>query len=53
VDTHSPEANPQKNDFRWCARWWEHAEAISRLEAPWKVFETLRQDPGTGAAVVA
>lgn len=41
----------QRTDFRWCARWWDHAEAVSRLEALWKAFETLRQDPGTGAAV--
>lgn len=41
----------QITGFRWCPRWWEHPEALSRLEALWKAFETLRQDPGTGAAV--
>lgn len=34
----------------WCARWFEHPEAVSRLEALWKAFEALRQDPGTGAS---
>lgn len=35
---------------RWCPRWFEHPEAVSRLEALWKAFEALRQDPGTGAS---
>jgi hypothetical protein len=51
VTVYARPVNAQKNDFRWCTRWWEHAEAVSRLEALWKAFETLRQDPGTGAAV--
>ncbi|MBU2698566.1 hypothetical protein CCO04_26105 [Pimelobacter sp. 30-1] len=41
----------QITGFRWCSTWWEHPEAVSRLEALWKAFETLRQDPTTGAAV--
>jgi len=51
ITVYARPVNAQKNDFRWCAHWWEHAEAVSRLEALWKAFETLRQDPGTGAAV--
>lgn len=35
-------------EFRWCARWWEHAEAISRLSALWHAWEALRLQPGTG-----
>jgi len=36
--------------WRWCSQWWNHPEAVSRLEALWKAFEILRRDPGTGAA---
>lgn len=36
--------------WRWCSQWWNHPEALSRLEALWKAFEVLRRDPGTGAA---
>lgn len=34
----------------WCVQWWEHAEAIVRLEAMWDAFEAMRLDPGTGAS---
>ncbi len=37
-------------EMRWCGRWWEHAEAISRLEALWRAWEVLRLDPGLGMA---
>jgi len=30
---------------RWCAQWWQHAEAISRLQALWRTWETLRVEP--------
>ncbi len=43
-------ARPLGGEFRWCPRWWEHAEAISRLEALWRSWETLRLDPGLGMA---
>ena len=33
---------------RWSARWWESAEAIMRLEAMWRAWEALRNDPATG-----
>ena len=36
---------------RWCRRWWEHAEAISRLEAIWQAWESMRYDGATGMAV--
>lgn len=36
--------------WRWCAHWWEHHEAVARLEALWQAFEALRMQPGTGAA---
>jgi hypothetical protein len=35
----------------WCAQWWKHAEAIMRLEALWRSWEYLRQDPHTGISV--
>lgn len=34
--------------LRWKARWWESAEAITRLDALWRAFELLRLDGGTG-----
>jgi hypothetical protein len=30
---------------RWCRQWWQHAEAITRLEALWRSWETLRLEP--------
>lgn len=35
----------------WCARWWEHAEAITRLEALWESWEQARLGEGVGMAV--
>jgi hypothetical protein len=35
----------------WAARWWQYGEAIGRLEALWRAWEHLRQDPATGMAV--
>jgi hypothetical protein len=37
--------------FCWCPTWWEHPEAVARLEALWKAWEKLRRDPGTGMSV--
>jgi hypothetical protein len=37
-------------EFRWCAQWWQHGEAISRLTALWHSWEVLRLRPGTGIA---
>lgn len=36
--------------WNWCAQWWEHVEAVSRLEALWQAFEILRLEPGVGPA---
>ena len=41
---------PLGGQFRWCARWWEHAEAISRFTALWHAWEMLRLEPGVGTA---
>ncbi|GAB3918912.1 hypothetical protein GCM10011575_28930 [Microlunatus endophyticus] len=35
----------------WAARWWSYGEAISRLDALWRSWESLRQDPSTGMSV--
>ena len=35
----------------WCPQWWKHAEGIYRLEALWRAWEYLRQEPNTGASV--
>ena len=41
----------QRAEYRWSARWWESAEAIIRLEALWRSWEHLRQDPAVGLSV--
>lgn len=35
----------------WAGRWWEHPEAVIRLEALWRSWEHLRQDAATGMSV--
>lgn len=45
------EITKQDTRVRWCDLWWEHPEALARLEACWKAFEVLRRDPGTGMSV--
>jgi hypothetical protein len=35
-------------EYRWCAQWWQHSEAISRFNALWHSWEVLRLQPGTG-----
>lgn len=37
-------------EYRWCAQWWQHGEAISRLTSLWHAWEVLRLRPGTGIA---
>lgn len=41
---------PIGGEFRWCAQWWRHAEAIIRLTALWQSWEAMRLQPGTGTA---
>ena len=36
--------------MRWCACWWDHAEAIYRLEALWRTWELYRLEPRLGIA---
>jgi hypothetical protein len=35
---------------RWCNQWREHPEAVLRLEALWRSWETLRLDANLGIA---
>lgn len=32
----------RRGDLHWCAKWWLHAEAVSRIEAIWRAWEVLR-----------
>ncbi len=43
-------ARPTNPTVRWCAEWWDHAEAISRLEALWRTWEIARLDELRGMA---
>ena len=38
-------------EYRWCAQWWKHDEAVSRLKSLWHSWEVLRLQPGTGIGV--
>jgi len=38
------------SDTRWCRSWPDHPEAVLRLEALWRSWETLRLDPNLGIA---
>ena len=37
-------------EIRWCDRWQEHPEAVTRLEALWRSWEALRLDANLGMA---
>jgi len=32
----------------WCPAWWNHTEAVVRLDALWRAWEHLRHDPALG-----
>jgi hypothetical protein len=34
----------------WCAQWWDHPEAVLRLEALWRTWEAAALDPVSGTA---
>jgi len=44
-------ARPVGGEVRWCSQWREHAEALTRLEALWRAWETLRLDSNIGIAM--
>lgn len=35
---------------RWCAHWWDHPEAVLRLDALWRTWEVASLDPVHGVA---
>ena len=37
-----------KRTFEGCPSWWDHPEAVQRIEALWRAWESLRLDGGTG-----
>lgn len=41
---------PLGGEYRWCSRWDEHVEALTRLEALWRSWEVARRDANTGMA---
>lgn len=43
--------DPMSHDkeLTWCSSWWAHTEAVSRLSALWRAWETLRLDAGPGS----
>jgi hypothetical protein len=43
-------ARPLGGQWRWCARWRDHPEAVDRLQALWNAWETIHRDPGLGLA---
>jgi len=38
-------------ELAWCPKWWDHAEAIDRLESMWRAWEGARvsEDPAATA----
>jgi hypothetical protein len=42
---------PERPNRVWCPQWWQHDEAIDRLEALWRAWEHLRLDGTTGMSI--
>ncbi|WP_308166796.1 DUF4913 domain-containing protein [Nocardia albiluteola] len=38
-------------DAVWCPEWWEHTEAVIRLDALWRAWEHFRRNPRTGLSI--
>ncbi|MEV5540658.1 DUF4913 domain-containing protein [Saccharopolyspora shandongensis] len=40
-------------DYRWCAQWWKHSEAVSRFHALWHAWggAAVRTGDGHGRVV--
>ena len=36
--------------IRWCSQWWDHAEAVGRLDALWMAWEEMRLGEGSEMA---
>ncbi len=41
----------KQGQARWSSEWWRSAEAITRIDAMWRAWEYLRNDPATGMSV--
>jgi hypothetical protein len=41
---------PAESGLAWCAEWFRHAQALSRLDAVWRAWEHLRLEPALGIA---
>lgn len=37
-----------KRTFEWCPSWWDHPEAVQRIESLWRAWEALRLQGGIG-----
>jgi hypothetical protein len=35
----------------WCPEWWQHFEAMCRLDALWRAWEYLRRDGALGMSI--
>lgn len=35
--------------FAWCPQWWQHSEAMDRLQATWRAWEAARVSPEAAA----
>ena len=44
-------ARPGRGEFRWKAAWWQSEEAVSRLEAVWRMWEAARQAPAAVSSI--
>lgn len=49
--TYRRKVGSRTGDLHWEAEWWRSGEAIVRLEALWRAWESLRLDPATGMSV--
>lgn len=41
----------RRSDVRWCAKWYLHGEALTRVEALWRSWEHLRYEGPLGMAI--
>lgn len=44
-------ARPLRGELHWCPLWWEHPEAVFRLEALRRAWAELAPDPGTAMSI--
>jgi hypothetical protein len=44
-------ARPLRGDLTWCPLWWEHPEAVFRLEALRRAWTELAPEPGAAMSI--